>query len=299
MLRLRGQIRSWVLAVSSALLGLCLYFYDDWCEAIGVPVIQALLNDLEIVVMGPGLGLLAFLVSEQFRQRELRYRDHVAHEQESRFRFLGRIAASVAHEIRNPLHNVHLLCEELRTHIAPSGSNLVTRIQVNLDRLDQANLLIYELARPPCRVADQQPECADAVASVRSALSDLELDGRPLDRVLHDPPAGPLRVVCRIQALRISLHNLLRNAVEATEGEPVQVSYQTTDRHVELVIRNRGSFDPATLDGQGDRVASVKPGGLGVGVAISRHLLALYGATLSFECASGTVSTRIRLLKAS
>lgn len=286
--------RSWLWALAACSFGLGLYWYDDWSAKINELILFWVFGGLELVIMGPGMAVLAYLLSEQFRLKDQRYRERLVQEREKRFRFLGRIAASMAHEIRNPLHNVHLLTDELRSHVAPGAGDLVDRINRNLERLDQANLLIYELAKPSRRI-DVDGGPIDVPLLIDEVLKDEWRNVSPAVRLEHRRPSVPTLVIAPVPGLRIVLRNLLRNAIEATTAGPVAIDYHRTAGSIEVRIRNPGSV-PDFLMMEEEDVESQKPNGMGIGVSIARHLAVLYGGRLEFTAEADHVVTHLHLI---
>jgi two-component system C4-dicarboxylate transport sensor histidine kinase DctB len=287
-----GATRSWLAAVIAMALGLGLYVYDDWCEDLPDPRPQAFFNALEILAMGPGMGALAFLLSERLRQKEQR----LALEREQRFRFLGRVAAGVAHEVRNPLHNIRLLTDELRASSPAETHEMFDRVGDNLERLEHATLLIYELAKPP-RPIDLDLGAVDLAPLVASVVDEVRRRHGAQARIaLATPPAAPV-VGGRRESLRIVLHNLVRNAVEAAAGAEVSIDWADAGPALDLVIANPGALPPGLL-AEGGEVASSKPDGLGIGVSIARHLATLCGGSLDYLARPGEVVARLRLQRA-
>ncbi len=291
------HLRSWIIGGLAFACGMGLYVYDDWCEALQSSGARSLLNGVEVLVMGPGLGVLALLISEQVRLSERRYQEGLTHEREARFRFLGRIAASMAHEVRNPLHNIHLLTDELRHDLAPEAQELVDRINANIERLDQATLLIYELAKPQRKIDGDGYGPIDLVPLVTEVIEEIRArHGQPMD-VVHAAPSEGSSVIGRTEGLRIVFNNLIRNAIEAADGGRVEIAYRREGQQLIMTIANPGSLPPEAASEDVDS-AGHKPGGLGVGISIARHLLALFGGQVEFQSSDGVVTTTLHLLRA-
>ena len=290
------RARSWIWGAIALVIGLTLYVCDDWIESLRIPSIQkSVLNYLEIIIMGPAMALLAFLFSEQRYLREASYKARIEHERQMRFHFLGRIAASVAHEMRNPLHNLILLNNELSSHVTASDQDLCARIRGNLQRLDNATHLIYELARRERYRIDGESLGTVAILNLVRQVSD-ELQAMASPPAALTLPDQPMELVAvgRLEGIRIILLNLLRNAIEAAAGGEVQVSYPEVAERVCIEIRNRGNIDPHVLTDDAELI-NPKPGGLGVGLAIARHLAVLYGGSVEISCDAGWVIAVLNL----
>jgi signal transduction histidine kinase len=280
--------QSWLLALAAMSFGLGLYHFDNWYETMAESWIKTLLDDLEIVIMGPGMALLVLLVSENVRLKDQAHLRRLERERESRFVMLGRIAASVAHEVRNPLHNLRLIDEELRVEAPPACKPLIDRVEANLVRLDQAVALAYELARPNRKVDDSDIGELRLVELVEASVKETARRIRRTLTIDHRIPAEAVLVNAREAAMRIILDNLIRNAVEAAGPGTVAISYLRQEAGWLLTIANPGSL-PATSGGEDDLESSVKPDGLGVGLSIVRHLARNLGATFRIGGDSGRV----------
>jgi two-component system sporulation sensor kinase B len=280
--------QSWLLALAAMAFGLGLYHFDNWYETMAESWIKTLLDDLEIEIMGPGMALLVLLVSENVRLKDQAHLRRLERERESRFAMLGRLAASVAHEVRNPLHNLRLIDEELRVEAPPSCKPLIDRVEANLARLDQAVALAYELARPNRKVDDSDIGELRLVELVEASVKET---ARRIHRELavdHRIPAEAVLVNAREAAMRIILDNLIRNAVEAAGPGTVAIGYRRQEAGWLLTIANPGSL-PATHSGEDDLEPSAKPDGLGVGLSIVRHLARNLGATFRIGSDAGRV----------
>jgi two-component system C4-dicarboxylate transport sensor histidine kinase DctB len=284
-------LRPWFAALFASCAGIGLYVYDDFCEAMEHSWLKSTLNALEVIAMGPGLGALAWVLVENARLNADAARRRLELERDRRFQMLGRIAASVAHEFRNPLHNLRLLVDEVR--VSGAEPRLLERVDGNIRRLDQTVHLVYELARPPRQPEDAELEQVPLKAAVDSAVQEAARRAGRLLSVEHHPPPSDLPVRARPDALRIALDNLVRNAVEAAGDAGISIDYEENEREAVLVVRNPGSLPQEIAEGAS--IASEKPHGLGVGLGIARHLVAQCGGRVDLAAADGTVTTRLTL----
>jgi two-component system phosphoglycerate transport system sensor histidine kinase PgtB len=287
--------RSWIAACGAAALGLGLYRFDNWYEAMDSSWVKSFLDAFEVCLMGPGTGLLTWLVMERSRHLDISHRQRLELERNQRFSQLGRIAASVAHEVRNPLHNLRLISEGLRAESAsPPVAALLTRLEVNLERLNQATMLAYELARPARALDETEATDIDLPTLVDDVIVETALRlARPCP-IDHRRPDVAVTVRGREPALRIVLGNLVRNAIEAGVGAPISVDYQRAAESWTILLANSGALEPRLLADAGAH-PSTKPDGLGVGLSISRHLLPGLSARLEFTSNVGIVTARLTL----
>ncbi|MBA3699945.1 MAG: HAMP domain-containing histidine kinase [Planctomycetes bacterium] len=285
--------RSWLIAVAATMVGLAFYYYEDLLDESHIPSgIHTAVEAVEFVLLGPGMGVLAFILCEYLRIVQDKLRSERERAQQQRFLILGRIAASVAHEVRNPLHNIRLLIDEMHhSGSMPADQPLCQRVEANLERINRAVELVYQLAKPTT-VTTQVDIGVDLVAITREALdAETARSGLRIEATL---PATPAPVACPAATLRIVLDNLLRNAVAA--GGVVRCEVVPGNGIWQAVIRNRGDL-PAEVLGEGTDEAhdSAKAGGLGLGLFISRQLLRSVGGGLVLAQQGDEVEARVCL----
>lgn len=193
---------------------------------------------------------------------------------------LGRLTASIAHEIRNPLaaisHATDLLHEERRGEI---HERLLRIVQDNVFRLDRIVQDVLKLGR-----SDRaQPEML--------ALSVFLADFLEEFQVVENVDAGVIQLDCldaticfdRSQLLQV-LWNLLANALQHSQRLPGSVRLQVllnADRQVELHVTDDGPGVPEELRDQiFEPFFTTRHQGMGLGLFITRELCEANGAAL-------------------
>jgi signal transduction histidine kinase len=205
---------------------------------------------------------------------------------------IGKMAAHVTHEIRNPLSamglNVELLEEELGQGAPPPAEvkNLLAAIQREVQRLEHLSEEYLRVARLP------QPRMeADDVAA---AVEEIVVFARPeieLARCAVTVHVEPdLRTALFDEAqLRQALLNLLRNAREAMpDGGPIDVRVAAEGMSVVIDVADRGGGIPEEIRARVfDPFFSTKGEGTGLGLAITRHIVEAHGGTVTCERRDG------------
>ncbi len=147
------------------------------------------------------------------RERELRAQGEALLRSE-RLAAIGRIAAQITHEIRNPLSSISLNAEELGER-APEARELCDAIVREVDRLaaiTEEYLRFARLPKPQMQRADVNEVVRELLEFVRP---ELVAAGVGVEQRLS--PELP-RVLADVAQLRQLLLNLLRNAREAMPG---------------------------------------------------------------------------------
>jgi CheY-like chemotaxis protein len=164
--------------------------------------------------------------------------------------------------------------------------NAKVQAQLIEDLLDVSRIITGKL-RLDVRPIELLPVIEAALDAVRPAADaksiELQTQLDPLTGTVSGDPSRLQQVVW----------NLLANAVKFTNrGGQVKVSLERVDSHVELTVKDTGQgitpdFLPFVFDRfrQADGSTTRMHGGLGLGLAIVRHLVELHGGTVRAESA--------------
>ncbi len=205
---------------------------------------------------------------------------------------VGKLAASVAHEIRNPLTAIKMWLFSLQKEVG--GEEPLDRkfaiVSEEIRRLEDIVRNFLEFSRPPklkLAVESISPLLDDTLELVEPKMAHREVT---LSR--EDAPALPHVLVDRAQ-LRQVFQNLLNNAAEAArEGDDVRVTTtveSAQDGRPMVVVRVRDTgpgIPPEALDRVFEPFFTSKPGGTGLGLAIAASIMASHGGRLVLESSS-------------
>ena len=236
-------------------------------------------------------------VEESLRQAEkqrseLLEREQVARtEAEQANRLKDEFLATLSHELRSPLNAIvswaHILCEPGLDPATASRAvqaidrNARAQAQLVADLLDVSRIITgkFHMSLGPVRLSDLIESAADIVGPAARAR-DIVLE------LAIDPAIGP--VLGDASRLQQVIWNLLSNAMKfAPAGGRVQVRLEDAGSCIELSVTDDGpGIDPAFLPyvfdrfRQADSSSTRRHGGLGLGLAIVRHLVDLHGGTV-------------------
>jgi signal transduction histidine kinase/ActR/RegA family two-component response regulator len=236
------------------------------------------------------LGLLTRTFNEMLSQIEQRdvALEKARDDAEAGNRAKDEFLAVVSHELRTPLTPILMWARMLRggrldTEATASAletieRNIMAQAQLVGDLLDVSRIITGKL-RLDVRPVDIVPVVEAAAESARLTA---ELKGVRL-RTIVDPRAG--FVAGDPDRLQQIVWNLLSNAIKFTDkGGRVQVEVQRVNSHVRITVSDSGQgisaeFLPHVFDRfrQADSTTTRAHGGLGLGLAIVRHLVELHG----------------------
>jgi PAS domain S-box-containing protein len=216
--------------------------------------------------------------------------------QSERLAAIGRLAAQITHEIRNPLSSVGLNIELLGDDVAhlpaerqKEAKSILDAVGAEVERLTQITEGYLRFARLPAprRVAgDVGDLLADLVAFSQGDAAKagvmLELHVEPgLPAVPHDP-----------SRLRQAILNLLRNAVEAaSQGGTVRVGARASpkagDGGARITVEDTGPGIPDEVKARlFEPFFTTKPQGTGLGLMLAREIVLEHKGELGVESSS-------------
>jgi len=225
---------------------------------------------------------------ERLLQSERRARS----EAETADRLKDEFLATVSHELRTPLSAIlgwsaMLNLGKLDEATAKKGLKIIERnanaqAEIIRDILDVSRIISGKL-----RIDSRPVQLAPIITSAVDTLK-LASTAKGISLVVSiDPDAG--FVAGDPDRLQQIVWNLLSNAIKFTpQNGEIKVALQQVDSHLELSVRDSGigieqDFLPHVFERfrQADSSTTRAYGGLGLGLAIVRHLVELHGGTVA------------------
>jgi signal transduction histidine kinase len=189
--------------------------------------------------------------------------------EQERLAQLGQMAATVAHEIRNPLSIMKGTADVLVKKYHSTGDEMFSFIPEEIARLNRLVEDFLQFARRP-KLKLRRESIGEVVSQTLRTMNDSRLEQR-IDNNLPQIAIDP-------DGLRQVLLNIIRNALEAAGGRgKVQVAARLVSGRsskIMIVVEDNGpGFAKQELNKVFDPFYSTKASGSGLGLAISRQLV--------------------------
>lgn len=252
------------------------------------------------------MGTLASAFNEMTaklgRARELETQLHLA----EKGAVVGRLAAAIAHEIRNPLNYINLTLDHLRSSFAPADPEkkatfiqLANQLKAEVARINRHITDFLKYSRPSkleLLDVDLRVEAEDALRLVEGRAEECGIE----TKIVQD---GTLpRVMADRESLRSVFTNLMINAVEAidSDGGSISVRLSSTDPNsVKVEITDSGcGISAQDISKVFEPYFSTKETGTGLGLAIVKKAVDDHGGTISVTSKEGTGTTFTIILPA-
>jgi len=201
----------------------------------------------------------------------------------------GRLARTLAHEIRNPLTNIHLSLDHLR-HDGLTEEQL-SYYQIILRNTKRIGAIISELldtARPTDIILCQVPLQDIMDESITAAMDRIML--KQIKTTIRYPDEI-VEVMADKEKLKIAFLNIIINAVEAMQEEAgeLEIVVASHSQYYEVKISDNGcGISPENLQRLFEPYFTSKRNGLGLGLAATLNILQAHQAGVDVHSTPGS-----------
>ena len=211
-----------------------------------------------------------------------------------RLSVVGIVGATLAHEIRNPLHAIRTFAEMLPAHYdQPDFRHRFSHlIGDEISRIDHLISQLAQMASP--RRPSLVPTDFNRVVEASLDLVRLSLERKGI-RIESQLQPLPTPFPTDAALLRQVILNLCLNAGNAFADQPaprwIRVATSSTGTGIRLTVSDNGPGLPSSIQARlFQRFVSLSDRGLGLGLTISREAMLSLGGTLQYDAAGSASS---------
>ena len=202
----------------------------------------------------------------------------------------GRLAAEIAHQIKNPLAIITNAAYSLERAVSQGKKSVDEQIAIIREEVERANRIVTELMGY-AQLSEGRVERMNVIDEIELAINQVFPPGATYEiairRNFDQTIPGVLMQKGHLSEILV---NLLQNAREAMNGRGViEVSTRYGENYSVLVgISDNGpGIPPDKLERIFDAYFTTKEQGTGLGLAIVKHNVELYGGSLTVESVLG------------
>ena len=203
-----------------------------------------------------------------------------------RLNIIGEMAASIGHEVRNPMTTVRGFLQYLGKK--PAFDDYKSQFELMIDELDRANSIITDFLSLAKNKAMNFKD-SDLNTIIRDVIPMLEADALRFKCEIKLALGKIPLLSLDINSLRQLILNIVRNGIEAMpEGGKVEISTYSRGSQVVLSFADEGSgISNELLDRLGTPFFTTKENGVGLGLAVCYRIVQRHGATIAVESQPG------------
>lgn len=197
---------------------------------------------------------------------------------------MGRLAAGVAHEIRNPLNSVSIIVQRLKAEFAPTENgeeykSLLSTVRSEIARIGNIIEAFLRYARPP-KLEIARMDLGVLVSDVLSVVGEKARMNHIA--VTADIPSG-MKLLCDADQLKQAFLNIMLNALDASgENGTVTISARHDDHGICIDIADSGPGIPENvMPNIFDPYFTTKKSGTGLGLSEVHRIITAHGGGIT------------------
>jgi PAS domain S-box-containing protein len=211
-----------------------------------------------------------------------------------RLSMTGKIARTIAHEVRNPLTNLTLAFDQLKEELPPDNADVTLYSEIierNANRIEQLISEMLNSSKPKELNLELAP-----IADILEQTLALSIDRINLNQIKLEKqiPNELPRILVDREKIKIALLNIIINGLEAMQpGTGVlKISAENRTGCIVIFISDNGKgISPEGIEKLFDPFYTDKPGGMGLGLTSTKNILNSHSAEVEVISTPGQGTT--------
>ena len=211
-----------------------------------------------------------------------------------RLSMTGKIARTIAHEVRNPLTNLTLAFDQLKDEMPTDNPDVKLYAEIierNANRIEQLISEMLNSSKPKELNLELTPISEILEQTLALSIDRINLNQIKLEK--NFPDELP-RILLDREKIKIALLNIIINGLEAMQpGRGVlKISAEKRNGSILTVISDNGKgIAPDEIEKLFDPFYTDKPGGMGLGLTSTKNILNSHNAEVEVQSALGEGTT--------
>jgi signal transduction histidine kinase len=211
-----------------------------------------------------------------------------------RLSMTGKIARTIAHEVRNPLTNLTLAFDQLKEEVSNQSPDVKLYSEIierNANRIEQLISEMLNSSKPRELNLELTPVSEILDQAIALSLDRINLNQIKLEKNF---PGELPRILLDREKIKIALLNIIINGLEAMQpGSGVlKVSAELRNGSIVALISDNGKgIAPEDIEKLFDPFYTDKPGGMGLGLTSTKNILNSHNADVEVLSTIGEGTT--------
>ena len=238
------------------------------------------------------VGIIFSIGLYQIQIRYMEKKDELEEEkrQKDRYREISALTSGVAHEIKNPLNSLSLLFELLTKKGSSSNSEALESGREEVAKISR----IVDQFSSSLKPIELTKDAFDLEGEFRAMQESLKSLARERGVVIRYSQDSPVTLLADRLLFGQAIHNLVMNAIEASEGGDVNIMVKKERKKIIISVKDSGR---GMNEDEKARVFepffSTKKGGMGIGLYLTRKIVEAHGGNIDLATGDqkGTIFT--------
>lgn len=216
-----------------------------------------------------------------------------AHEQlarQEKLAMIGKLAGSVAHELRNPLGVIYNSIYYLGLKFPDADEKIKKHLKLIQEESTKASKIISDLL-DFARMKPDDVHLVDICQLVKETLDKIQKPENIMVDTCFEPDVSKLKIDPR--KMEQAFQNIITNAYQAMpEGGELAIRVKQDPEMIEVVFKDTGAgISPENLSRLFEPLFSTKIKGIGLGLSIAKEIVEQFGGKIEVESEVGVGST--------
>lgn len=210
--------------------------------------------------------------------------------EKERYREISALTSGVAHEIKNPLNSLSLLFELLIKKGPSSDSETIVSGREEVAKISRI-VDQFSSSLKPIELSKNAFPLEGEIKSVQESLKKIAKEKGVDIQYLQD---SSVTLFADRVLLSQAIYNIVKNAIEASEGGDVDITVKKVRKKVFISVKNSGrGMDEKEKSRVFEPFYSKKKGGMGIGLYLTRKIVEAHGGDLDLvsSAQNGTTFT--------